>query len=223
MSVFVRPKRSLWDEVWDEYDARCAARGLPRARVAARPAPAPAPAPPPAPARAAPVSPRRRWLRRPALALTALLGLYLASPIASAVQFASAVQRADPASLAERVDWTQLRPELEARLGEIATTRLQGRPPAFLGELKASLADRLASPEGLARALAHHLPPEGGTGLGQTLRQARPLSPGLWQVSLASPAAPQQAVRLTLRLADPLSLHWAVVAVELPGPLGPWP
>jgi len=209
-------------------------------RVAARgpkPAEGPAPAvppPPPVMARTAAKAPPRglapllHWprgwgLRRAGLALTALLGLYLFSPIASAVQFAAAVQRADPATLAERVDWALLRPGIEARMHEITSTRLRGTPPPFLAEMQQSLADHLASPAGLARALAHHLPPGEGLALRQWLRDARPVSAGLWQVSLASPDAPSQVVRLTLRLADPWSLQWSVVGVELPGPLGPVP
>lgn len=228
MTADIRLDRSLWDEVWKDYDRRAAVHAAPR-----RPAPI---APRPSPPSRRPAAPRRPWRllahfiprrlwgwRRSALALLALVCLYLGSPIASAVQFAVAVQRADPATLASRVDWSLLRPGVEARLTEIASTHLSGPVPAFLEELKSSLADRLASPEGLARVLAHHLPPEGGTGFGQAMRQARPITPGLWQVSLASPHAPHQPVRLTLRLTDPLALQWAVVAVELPGRVGPWP
>lgn len=228
MTAHLRADRSLWDEVWNDYDRRAAVQ----AALCRPTAPAPRPSPPPQrqaaprrPRRIFPrLLPRRLWgWRRSTLALLALVCLYLGSPIASAVQFAVAVQRADPATLASRVDWSLLRPGIEARLTEIASTHVSGPPPAFLEELKSSLADRLASPEGLARVLAHHLPPEGGTGFGQAMRQARPISPGLWQVSLASPHAPHQPVRLTLRLTDPLALQWAVVAVELPGRLGPWP
>jgi len=230
VTVFAGRPRSLWDEVWDEYDARMAARGLRPAspfaatlpHAAVPPAAHPAAAPPRRPARFLPW-PRGWGLRRATLALVALTGLYLTSPIASAVQFAAAVQRADPATLAERVDWTLLRPGIEARLSEITRARLAGSPPAFLLGMQSALADRLSSPEGLAALLAHHLPAEGAASFGQALRQARPLSPGMWQVTLASPQAPQQMVRLTLRLTDPWSLRWAVVGVELPGPLGPPP
>ncbi|MBB3897129.1 DUF2939 domain-containing protein [Roseococcus suduntuyensis] len=228
MTADIRPDRSLWDEVWNDYDRRAAVHGAPHRPSAPTPRPSTPPKSPAAPRRPwrllSHFIPRRLWgWRRSALALVALVCLYLGSPIASAVQFAVAVQRADPATLASRVDWSLLRPGIEARLTEIASTHISGPPPAFLEELKSSLADRLASPEGLARVLAHHLPPEGGTGFGQAMRQARPISPGLWQVSLASPHAPHQPVRLTLRLTDPLALQWAVVAVELPGRLGPWP
>jgi hypothetical protein len=233
VTALSRPARSLWDEVWDEYDMRVAARGPKPATSPAAPPPTPAPPLPVAATAVGKAPPRglarllhwpRGWgLRRAGLALTALLGLYLVSPIASAVQFAAAVQRADPDTLAARVDWTQLRPGIEARLQEITATRLRDAPPAFLAEMQQSLADHLASPAGLARALAHHLPPGEGLALRQWLREARPVSAGLWQVSLASPDAPSQVVRLTLRLADPWSLHWSVVGVELPGPLGPVP
>lgn len=223
MTASARSDGRLWDDVWNEYDRRAALRGVARPQAIATPKPSP-PAPRPAAAGRLPRPPRRlRGWRRSILALVALLSLYLASPIASAVQFASAVQRADPATLATQVDWTLLRPGIEARLTEMAATRLTGPLPPFLEELKSSLADRLASPEGLARVLAHHLPPEGATGFGQAMRQARPITPGLWQVSLAAPDTPHQPVRLMLRLTDPLALQWAVVGVELPGRLGPWP
>jgi len=228
MSGGTRADRSLWDEVWQDYDRRAAVHAAPPQPSAPAPRPSPRPRLPAVPRRPwrliSHVLPRRLWgWRRSTLALLALICLYLVSPIASAVQFAVAVQRADPAILASRVDWSLLRPGIEARLTEIASTHLSGPAPAFLEELKSSLADRLASPEGLARVLAHHLPPEGGTGFGQAMRQAWPITPGLWQVSLASPHAPQQSVRLTLRLTDPLALQWAVVGVELPGRMGPWP
>lgn len=228
MTAGVCSERSLWDEVWHDYDRRAAVRSVPRQPVAPPPRRSPPPSPPPqrppAARRLSRCLPRRLWgWRRSALALVALLCLYLGSPIASAMRFAAAVQQADPANLAARVDWTLLRPGIEARLTDIAATRLAGPQPAFLQELKSSLADQLASPEGLSRVLARHLPTVSGTGFGQALRQARPITPGLWQVSLASPDTPHQAVRLTLRLTDPLALQWAVVGVELPGRLGPWP
>lgn len=224
MSAGVCSDRSLWDEVWKDYDRRAAERDVPCQPAAAPPRPSSPPPLPPAARRPSRRLPRRLWgWRRSALALVALLSLYLGSPIASAMRFATAVQRADPATLAAQVDWTLLRPGIEARLTEIAATRLAGPKPAFLQELASSLADRLASPEGMARVLARHLPEEGRTGFGQALRQARPITPGLWQVSLAAPDTPHQFVRLTMRLTDPLALQWAVVGVELPGRLGPWP
>ncbi|HEV7458768.1 MAG TPA: DUF2939 domain-containing protein [Roseococcus sp.] len=238
MSANLRRQGSLWDEVWNDYDRRVAVRAGPHRPTSPTPSAACALPGPAATATAAAGSagPHRPWRllqrlrprglwgwRRTALAALALVCAYLGSPIASAVQFAVAVQRADPATIASQVDWSLLRPGIEARLTEMASARLTGPPPAFLEELRSSLADRLASPEGLARVLAHHLPPEGNTGFGRAMRQAWPITPGLWQVSLASPEAPHQAVRLTLRLTDPLALQWAVVGVELPGRLGPWP
>lgn len=203
---------STWDEVWAEYDARTAPRTPPPAR----------PAPQPAPVRVKPFRlqwPRRWGPRRSLLALGALLGVYLVSPIASAVQFAAALQRADPATISGHVDWSQLRPALETRLADLTAARLDGSAPAFLVGMQQDMATRLASPTGLASALNQHLAAAAGTYPYALLRHARPVDATRWEVSLASPDAPESLVTLTLQLTEPWQLSWRIVGVQLPAPV----
>jgi hypothetical protein len=157
--------------------------------------------------------------RRSLLALSALLGLYLVSPIASAVQFAAALQRADRATIANHVDWSQLRPTLEAKLADLTAARLGGPAPPFLAGMQQDMAARLASPEGLASALSQHLAAGADTRPHTLLRNVRPVDATRWEVSLASPNAPASLVTLTLQLTDPWMLNWQVVGVGLPAPV----
>jgi len=140
------------------------------------------------------------------------------SPIASAVQFAAALQRADAATIAGHVDWSRLRPALEAKLADLTASRLSGSAPAFLVGMQQDMAARLASPEGLASALQQHLATGPGTHPHALLRHVRPVDATRWEVSLASPDAPESVVTLTLQLTEPWLLNWQVVGVGLPAP-----
>lgn len=191
-------RAALWDEVWAEYDAR-------HARV---PTPAPRPARRPA---AAPVRRRRPWGLL-ALGVTAALLVYAASPLAAAVQLVAAVQRADATALTAQADWERMRPAIEARLEAMAAQRLEGPAPAFVRQMQAELAARLASPQGVGALVS-------GPSLGsmaparEWLQGARPVEGGRWNVTLARPEAPERAATVTLELQDPLRLRWQVVQV----------
>lgn len=204
----------LWEEVWAEYDARQ------RRRAALRPTPPPPPPPPPrgdwlaemvhGPAR--PAAPRRRPWRLGAVGVLAALLAYAASPLAAAVQVASAVQRGDATALTAQADWERLRPGIEARLEAMATQRLDGPPPAFVRQMQAELAARLASPQGFG-ALVGASTARGEAPAHEWLQGAQPREGGRWTVTLARPEASARAATLTLELQDPLRLRWQVVDV----------
>jgi hypothetical protein len=219
MSRAATASAALWDEVWAEYDARQ------RRRAAASPTPArpradwlgelvngPA-APPRAAARSeTPARPRRRPWGLLALGATAALAAYAASPLAAAVQVASAVQRADATALTAQADWERLRPGIEARLEAMAAQRLDGAPPAFVRQMQGDLAARLASPQGFG-ALVGGSTVRGEAPAREWLQGAQPREGGRWNVTLARPEAPGRTATLTLELQDPLRLRWQVVDV----------
>lgn len=224
MSRAATASAALWDEVWAEYDARQ------RRRAAASPVP-PRPradwleelvhgqASPPRTAtrseatrsEAVPGSKRRPW-RLFALGATAALVAYAASPLAAAVQVASAVQRADATALTTQADWERLRPGIEARLEAMAAQRLDGPPPAFVRQMQADLAARLASPQGFG-ALVGGSTVRSEAPAREWLQGAQPREGGRWTVTLARPEAPARTATLTLELQDPLRLRWQVVDV----------
>jgi hypothetical protein len=194
-----------WDEIWAEFDARHVAR-----RVA--PASAPRAA---AGNRIRPIAGFRRLL---ALIVVGLAALYVASPMASAVQVAAAIQRGDAEALAGHVDWESLRPALAAALSARARDQETRPMPAFIAGMARDMAARLSEPDALAGLLNGFLA-HGGPAR-EMLGRVRILEAGLWEVELSSPRTPQRATRLTLALADPLRLRWEVRAVTLPSQAG---
>lgn len=189
-----------WDEIWAEFDARQPLRGI-VARAA--------------PARAMALARPARGVRRLLTLIAVLsLGLYLASPVASALQFASAIQRGDAQALAGQVDWAALRPALTAALAHAARESEPRPMPAFVAGMARDMAVRLAEPEALARLLNEQLA-QGGPAR-EMLGRVRIHGPRSWDIALASPHAPGRPMRITLALADPLRLRWEVRAIELP-------
>lgn len=197
-----------WDEVWAEFDARQPARRVAPAR-ASRAA---------ARIRTRPTAGFRRLL---ALICVSLAALYVASPVASALQVAAAIQRLDAEALAGQVDWDSLRPALANALSARARDQEPRPMPAFIAGMARDMAARLSEPEALAGLLNAHLAQGGGGGPArEMLGRVRILEARLWEVELSPPQAPQRATRLTLALADPWRLRWEVQAIALPSQAG---
>lgn len=196
---------SNWDEVWAEFDARQAVRGA-------------VPVPPPRTGTAELPRPATSLRRLLALICVALAGLYLLSPVASALQVGAAIQRGDAAALAGQIDWDSLRPALAAELSARARGQEPRPMPAFIAGMAHDMAARLSEPEALAGLLNAELA-QGGPAR-EMLGRVRILAAGLWEVELSPPRAPQRVARLTLALADPWRLRWEVRAITLPSQAG---
>lgn len=190
-----------WDEIWAEFDARQPARVAAPAR-ASRPV-----------ARAA----TRRFFgfhRLLAMICLGLAGLYVTSPVASALQVATAIQRGDAEALATHVDWSSLRPAMAAELSARARDQETRPMPAFIVGMARDMAARLSDPDTLADLLNAHLSQDAPAR--EMLGRVRIRGVGLWEIELSPPRAPQRATRLTLALTDPLRLRWEVRAITLP-------
>lgn len=196
-----------WDEVWAEFDARQPARHVAPARA-------------PRAATRVRTRPTAGFRRLLALICVSLAALYAASPVASALQVAAAIQRLDAEGLAGQVDWESLRPALATALSARARDQ-EARPmPAFIAGMARDMAARLSEPEALAGLLNAHLAQGGGGPAREMLGRVRILEAGLWEVELSPARAPQRATRLTLALADPWRLRWEVRAIALPSQAG---
>lgn len=196
---------SSWDEIWAEFDARQAARGA-------------VPVTSPRTGAAEPPRPGVRLRRLLALICVALAGLYLLSPVASALQVGAAIQRGDAAALAAQIDWDSLRPALAAELSARARDQEPRPMPAFIAGMAQDMAARLSEPEVLAGLLNAQFA-QGGPAR-EMLGRVRILAAGLWEVELSPPQAPHRGARLTLALADPWRLRWEVRAITLPSRAG---
>ncbi|TCH99006.1 DUF2939 domain-containing protein [Roseococcus sp. SYP-B2431] len=192
-----------WDEIWAEFDAR---QPVHRA----------------APARAPEGEARRR--RRPAAGLRRLLALigvglatvYIISPVASAVQVASAIQRGDSGALAGHVDWESLRPAMAAVLSARARDQEERPMPAFIAGMARDMAAQLSGADALTELLKTQLG-HGGTGSARDmLGRVRIVGLDAWEVELSAPRFPRRSARLTLGLTDPWRLRWEVRAIDLP-------
>ena len=160
-----------------------------------------------------------RFNRVLALMACTLLAVYVGSPVASAVQVAAAIQRGDAAALAHYMDWTTLRPALNAALAA-ETQRHDGQPmPDFINGMARDMAERLSSPAGLALLLNERLAAGGAQPARDMLSRVRMLEPGLWEVTLTSVNVPDRSAKLTLALTDAMRLRWEVQAIELPAQL----
>ena len=167
-------------------------------------------------------SPRSVWrpyLRGMAFAACAVVAVYVGSPVASAVQVAAAIQRGDAASLAHHIDWATLRPALTAALAAEAQANHTQPMPSFIMGMAQDMADRLASPAGLAVLLNERLAANGTQPAREMVSGVRMLDAALWEVTLSSPQSPERSARLTLALTDPMRLRWEVRAIELPARL----
>lgn len=155
----------------------------------------------------------RRLPRIIVLLACTLVAVYAGSPVASAVQVAAAIQRGDTAALAQHVDWTTLRPALDVALAA-ETQRNASQPmPDFILGMARDMAERLASPAGLALLLDGRS--AGGVQPARDLlSRMRMLEAGLWEVTLASGHVPDRSARLTLALSDAMRLRWDVQAIE---------
>jgi hypothetical protein len=137
-----------WDEIWAEFDARQPAR-------VAAPAKTFHPV-----ARAG----TRRFFgfrRLLAMICLGLAGLYVTSPVASALQVAAAIQRGDAEALATYVDWNSLRPAMAAELSARARDEETRPMPAFIAGMARDMAARLSDPDTLAGLLNAHLAQDG--------------------------------------------------------------
>lgn len=174
-------------------------------------------------ARQATVQPRGKGLGRfrRVLALMActMVAVYAGSPVASAVQVAAAIQRGDAAVLAHYIDWNSLRPVIASALAAEAQRNDAQPMPGFITDMAQDLAERLASPAGLAQLLNERLAATGTQPARDMLSRVRVLEAGLWEVTLTSPNVPDRSAKLTLALTDPMRLRWEVQAIELPAQL----
>lgn len=217
---------NTWDEVWAEFDAREAVRAAqkPRAPEPAKAAPQPMAEPPPGSTKPGiseltcpgPIAPRRRSRLPRILALMActLVAVYAGSPVASAVQVAAAIQRGDAAALAQHVDWTTLRPALDAALTAEMQRNARQPMPDFITAMARDKAERLASPTGVALLLNEQMAAGGAQPARDMLSRLRMLETGVWEVTLNSGHAPDRSARLTLALTDAMRLRWDVQAIE---------
>jgi hypothetical protein len=138
--------------------------------------------------------------------------------VASAVQVAAAIQRGDADALAQYIDWSTLRPALNAAL-EAETQRPESQPmPSFITAMTTDMAERLSSPAGLAALLNQRLAPGGAQPARDMLSGVRMREAGLWDVTLTSTQAPERSAKLTLALTDVTRLRWEVQAIQLPQP-----
>ena len=182
-----RSTLSEWDSVWAAFDAR--------QPVVAPDPPLSAPSPRPA-------QPRRLLLH----SLVGVLGICIAAPVATAFSLAGAVQRLDATA---QVDWPTLRNGVQQVL--VREAERHGPMPPFIHAMAATMAERVASPEGLAAMLqdrAGH-----GQGTRQALRHIVPVGLGRWRVTLASREAGARDASLTLALTG--ELRWSLVAMEM--------
>lgn len=196
-----------WDEIWAEFDARQPARPAAPKRATH----------PRAPAAPRPAAGLRRLV---ALICLALGGLYLLSPLASALEVGAAIQRGDAERLARHLDRESLRRAVAATLAGRAREGDPRPMPGFITGMAQDMATRLAHPETLAGLLNARLAHPGPAR--ELLGRVRILEKNLWQVALAPPQAPERAIWLTLALADPLRLRWEVRSLELPSNPGRW-
>lgn len=225
---------NTWDEVWAEFDARQAARceTSDPAAIAAGATPA-APRKKPAgrlrgliqargnradatPRQAPPGQGRRHVKRVLAVMACTLVAVYAGSPVASAVQVAAAIQRGDAAALAHHIDWNTLRPALNAALAAETQRNSAAPMPDFITGMAQDMAERLATPAGLAALLNERLAAGGPQPARDMLSRLRPIEPGLWEVTLTSADGPGRSATLTLALTDPMRLRWEVQAIQLP-------
>jgi hypothetical protein len=160
-----------------------------------------------------------RFKRVLAVMACTVVAVYAGSPVASAVQVAAAIQRGDAAALAHYIDWNTLRPALNAALAA-ETQRNSSQPmPDFITGMAQDMAERLASPAGLALLLNERLAAGGAQPARDMLSRVRLLEAGLWEVTLTSVNVPDRSAKLTLALTDPMRLRWEVQAIELPAQL----
>ena len=208
---------SNWDEIWSEFDAREGAR-IKATTPSATPI-APTLAPKPQHLEAATETVVARWgfgrlMRVAAVMVCTAVAFYAGSPVASAVQFAAAIQRGDATTLAHHIDWPSLRPALDAALAAEVQRNDSEPMPGFIAGMAQDIAQRLAPPEGFAtppRLAASAMPPAR-----EMLSRVRMLEAGLWQVTLPMPNMGDRPARLTLALTDVARLRWEVQAIELP-------
>lgn len=184
-----------WNEVWAEYDARQLSPGA-----------APAVAAPPAPVRRR----SRRLLGVVAAAAVLLGGGLIGPPVAAALDLARSLRDGDAPALAAQLDGVALAGAVEEALRRDAAAHHPGGLNPFLSSMAAELAGALVAPEGMAALLRapEGVPPQ------RMLRDVVPLGLDRWQVTLASPEAPQRQARFTLALAGPM--RWQVIAAALP-------
>ncbi len=156
-----------------------------------------------------------RFKRGLAVIACTVIAVYAGSPVASAVQVAAAIQRGDAAALAHYIDWTTLRPALNAALAA-ETQRNDSQPmPDFITGMAQDMAERLSSPAGLALLLNERLAAGGPQPARDMLSRIRMLEAGLWEVTLTSVNVPDRSAKLTLALTDAMRLRWEVRAIEL--------
>ena len=190
-----------WDDVWAEYDARTGTAPSPRPQAAV----------------AKPGQSQRPRRRLPAMLMVAavLLGGGAAlTPMAAALDLARSFRDGDAPALAAQMDRAALAGAVaEALRRDAATHHPEGLNP-FLAGMADELAGALAAPEGMAALLRA----PAGTTPRQMVRDVLPLGLDRWQVTLASPEAPQRRAQLTLALAGPM--RWQVIAAALPSGAG---
>lgn len=160
-----------------------------------------------------------RFKRVLAVMACSLIAVYAGSPVASAVQVAAAIQRGDAAALAHYIDWNTLRPALNAALAAETQRNSSAPMPDFITGMAQDMADRLASPAGLALLLNERLAAGGAQPARDMLSRVRLIEAGLWEVTLTSVNVPDRSATLTLALTDPMRLRWEVQAIQLPAQL----
>jgi hypothetical protein len=160
-----------------------------------------------------------RFKRVLAVMACTLVAVYAGSPVASAVQVAAAIQRGDAAALAHYIDWNTLRPALNAALAAETQRNSSAPMPDFITGMAQDMADRLASPAGLALLLNERLAAGGVQPARDMLSRVRLIEAGLWEVTLTSVNVPDRSATLTLALTDPMRLRWEVQAIQLPAQL----
>jgi len=214
----------IWDDVWLEFDAR--QKVQPKAE---------SPGPMQAPARetnqpallnvtAEAVVAKKglgRFMRGVAVIIGSAFAFYVGSPVASAVQFAAAIQRGDAAALAHHIDWPSLRPALDAALAAEVQRNDTQPMPSFIAGMAQDIAERLSPPEGLAIMLNERMAANGVQPAREIFSRVRMLEAGLWQVTLPLPNMLDRSAKLTLALTDVARLRWEVQAVDLPARLPP--
>jgi hypothetical protein len=182
-----RPTLSEWDSVWADFDAR---------RPVVAPV-APVPAGSPRPAR-----PRRLLLQ----SLAGVLAICIAAPVATALSLAGAVQRLDATA---QVDWPTLRNGMRQVL--VSDAERHGPMPPFIHAMAATMAERMASPQGLAAVLHDRTGHTQGARL--TPRHIVPVGLDHWRVTLASREVGMRDASLTLVLTS--ELRWSLVGMEM--------
>lgn len=164
-----------------------------------------------------------RFKRILAVLACALGAVYAGSPVASAVQLAAAIQRGDAAALAHHIDWNTLRPALSAALAAETQRNSSAPMPDFITGMAQDMAERLASPAGLAVLLNERLAAGGSQPARDMLSRVRLIEAGLWEVTLTSVNLPERSATLTLALTDPMRLRWEVQAIQFPPQLAARP